>query len=39
MTRATTTRAPGESIYRLAGIKRGEPSTDLFSVPEGYETL
>lgn len=23
----------GESIYRLAGIKRGEPSADLFRVP------
>jgi hypothetical protein len=29
----------GESIYRLAGIKRGEPSSDLFRVPEGYETM
>lgn len=28
----------GETIYRLAGIKRGEPSSDLFKVPEGYET-
>lgn len=26
----------GESIYRLAGIKRAEPSPDLFKVPEGY---
>lgn len=29
----------GESIYRLAGIKRGEPSPDLFKVPDGYETM
>lgn len=29
----------GESIYRLAGIKRGEPSADLFRVPEGYESM
>jgi hypothetical protein len=29
----------GESIYRLAGIKRGEPSADLFRVPDGYETM
>lgn len=28
----------GESIYRLAGIRRGEPSAELFKVPEGYET-
>jgi hypothetical protein len=27
----------GESIYRLAGIKRGEPGTDLFKVPPDYE--
>jgi hypothetical protein len=26
----------GESIYRLANIRRGEPSPTLFSVPEGY---
>jgi hypothetical protein len=26
----------GESIYRLASIKRAEPSPDLFKVPEGY---
>jgi hypothetical protein len=26
----------GESIYRLASISRGEPSADLFKVPEGY---
>lgn len=29
----------GESIYRLAGIKRTEPSADLFRVPEGYESM
>jgi hypothetical protein len=27
----------GESLYRLASIKRAEPSADLFKVPEGYE--
>jgi hypothetical protein len=27
----------GESIYRLSGIKRGEPPAELFRVPEGYE--
>ncbi|HSS29188.1 MAG TPA: hypothetical protein VLL50_14665 [Usitatibacter sp.] len=27
----------GESIYRLASIKRGEPSADLFKLPEGYK--
>ena len=27
----------GESIYRLAGIKRGEPSPDLFRVPADYK--
>jgi len=27
----------GESIYRLANVKRSEPPADLFSVPEGYE--
>jgi hypothetical protein len=27
----------GESIYRLAGIKRGEPAADLFTVPEDYK--
>ena len=26
----------GESIYRLAGIKRGEPSPELFQVPADY---
>src|SRR5258708_7232003 len=29
---------PGESIYRLAAIKRAEPQPDLFKVPEGYQT-
>jgi hypothetical protein len=27
----------GESIYRLAGIRRGEPPADLFNPPEGYD--
>jgi hypothetical protein len=27
----------GESIYRLAAVKRTEPSPDLFKVPEGYK--
>lgn len=26
-----------ESIYRLAGIKRGEPAPELFRVPEDYK--
>jgi hypothetical protein len=26
----------GESVYRLASIKRAEPSADLFRIPEGY---
>ena len=26
----------GESIYRLASLKRAEPPADLFKVPEGY---
>jgi len=26
----------GESIYRLANIRRAEPSPALFTVPEGY---
>jgi len=26
----------GESLYRLASLKRAEPSSDLFKVPEGY---
>jgi len=28
----------GESIYRLAALKRAEPSPDLFKVPEDYTT-
>ena len=28
----------GESVYRLAGIRRAEPARDLFTVPAGYET-
>ena len=28
----------GESVYRLAGIRRGEPDAALFKVPEGYTT-
>ena len=27
----------GESIYRLAAIKRVEPAADLFKVPEDYK--
>jgi hypothetical protein len=27
----------GESIYRLAAIKRAEPAADLFKLPEGYK--
>ena len=27
----------GESVYRLANIRRVEPAPDLFKVPEGYE--
>jgi hypothetical protein len=27
----------GESIYRLASIRRGEPAADLFKVPEDYK--
>jgi len=27
----------GESIYRLAGLKRAEPGGDLFKVPEDYK--
>jgi hypothetical protein len=27
----------GESVYRLASIRRGEPSADLFKVPEDYQ--
>ncbi|MEP7067979.1 MAG: hypothetical protein ABI789_02015 [Usitatibacter sp.] len=35
MTRHNDPRT-GESVYRLASIKRAEPSIDLFKVPEGY---
>ncbi len=35
MTRHNDPRT-GESIYRLAGIKRAEPAIGLFKVPEGY---
>ena len=28
----------GESIYRLANVKRAEPSPDLFKVPDDYKT-
>ena len=28
----------GESIYRLAGIRRGEPPAELFQVPAGFES-
>jgi hypothetical protein len=28
----------GESIYRLAGVKRAEPAADLFKVPDDYKT-
>jgi hypothetical protein len=27
----------GESIYRLANIRRGEPAADLFKVPDDYK--
>jgi hypothetical protein len=27
----------GESIYRLAAIKRAEPAADLFKLPDGYK--
>ena len=27
----------GETLYRLAGIKRGEPGAELFKVPEDYK--
>jgi len=27
----------GETVYRLAGIRRGEPSAELFRIPAGYE--
>ena len=28
----------GETIYRLTGVKRGEPPADLFKVPADYKT-
>jgi len=28
----------GDTIYRLANVKRGEPSPDLFKVPADYRT-
>ena len=28
----------GESVYRLAGIRRAEPARDLFTIPAGFET-
>ena len=28
----------GESLYRLAGIRRAEPARDLFTVPPDYQT-
>lgn len=28
----------GETVYRLANIRRGEPAADLFKVPEDYAT-
>jgi hypothetical protein len=27
----------GETVYRLAGIKRAEPAAELFKVPEEYK--
>jgi len=27
----------GESVYRLASIRRGEPSPELFKVPDDYK--
>jgi len=27
----------GETSYRLVNVARGEPSADLFAVPQGYE--
>ncbi len=27
----------GETTYRLVNVVRGEPSPDLFQVPQGYE--
>ena len=29
----------GETNYRLVNLVRGEPSPDLFAVPQGYEVL
>jgi hypothetical protein len=28
----------GESLYRLANIRRAEPARDLFTIPEGYDS-
>lgn len=37
MTRRSDPRF-GETVYRLTNIVRGEPSPDLFEVPQGYRT-
>jgi hypothetical protein len=29
----------GETVYRLVNVVRGEPSPDLFAVPQGYDLL
>jgi hypothetical protein len=29
----------GETVYRLVNVVRGEPSPDLFEVPQGYEIV
>jgi hypothetical protein len=29
----------GEVVYRLAGIRRGEPAANLFKAPEGWQTV
>jgi hypothetical protein len=29
----------GETIYRLVNVVRGNPSPDLFQVPQGYEVV
>lgn len=29
----------GETVYRLVNVVRGEPSPDLFQVPQGYESV
>jgi hypothetical protein len=29
----------GETVYRLVNVVRGEPSPDLFQVPQGYEVV